>query len=195
MTLAGGRPARARSAFTLIEIMAVVVIFALIAGVVISRVGDAAAQAARDDGKQIAATVDFARGQAIALGRAHRVVLDLDHAQFWVEAQPLPAAQEPVLAWAKLEELPLIAPRREGVEFAPLTGRLGAPTPLRGGVAFAGVESDSGDLAEGIAAIEMAPDGATAAARIWLVAGSDTRVTVDVAALADPTRVGFDAAP
>ncbi len=175
--------------------MAVVVIFALIAGVIISRVGDAAAQAIRDDGRQIAATLDFARGQAVALGRAHRVMLDLDHGQFWIEARPVPAPVEPVLAWAELDELPLVAPRSESLEFAPMRGTLGTPTPLRGGVAFVGVESDAGELSEGVAAIEFAPDGATFAARIGLAAGADSRAVVEVAAFADPTRVGFDAAP
>ena len=175
--------------------MAVIVIFALIAGVVVSRVGNTAAQGLRDDSRQLAATLDFARSQAIALGRAHRVVLDLDHAQFWIEALPLPAPAEPVLAWAELDELPLIAPRAENTEFAPLPGTPGVPTPLRSGVAFAGVEAEGGDLAEGVAALEFAPDGATGAARIWLAAGESTRAYVEVAALADPTRVGFDAAP
>jgi prepilin-type N-terminal cleavage/methylation domain-containing protein len=181
----------ARAGFTLIEIMAVVLILLLLAAIVIPRVSLVASQAALDDGKQLAATLDFAREKAIALGRAHRVVLDLDHAQYWIEARPVPEPATATLAWAELDELPLVAPRIDSAAFAPLRGT--RPTPLDANVRFAGIESDAGAAAEGLAQIAFEPDGATPAASVWLAAGDDLRVHVEVAPLADPTRVSFDA--
>jgi len=144
-----------------------------------------------DDGKKLAATLDFAREKAIALGRAHRVVLDLDHAQYWIEAQPPPEPAPVTLAWAELDELPLVAPRADLTEFAALPGT--RPTPLDANVRIAGVERDSTTAEEGLAQIEFEPDGATLAASVWLAAGDDLRVLVEVTPLADPTRVSFDA--
>jgi prepilin-type N-terminal cleavage/methylation domain-containing protein len=177
--------------FTLIEIMAVVLILLLIAAVFVPRVSLIASQAALDDAKQLAAALDFTREKALSLGRPHRLVLDLDHAQYWIEAQPAPAPPEPTLAWAQLEELPLIAPRSDASEYAPLPGV--QPTPLDPNVRFAGVESDDGAASEGVAQIAFDPDGATLAASVWLSAGDALRVRVEVAPLADPTRVSFDA--
>ncbi len=191
MNGAAGRRVRARSGFTLIEIMAVVLILLMIAAIVIPRVSLIASQAALDDAKRLAATLDYAREKAISVGRAHRVVLDLDHAQYWIEAQPPPAPTPPILAWAELDELPLVAPRTNTREFAALRGS--QPTPLDANVVIAAVESDSDAAIDGIAQIAFEPDGATAPARVLITAGDSVRVRIEVAALADPTRVKFDA--
>src|SRR5262245_10999129 len=175
--------------------MAVVLIIALIAAIVAPRLSRAASQAVLDDGRQLAATLDFARGKAVAAGRPFRVVLDLDAGQYWIESKPAPAQSPPVLAWADVDPLPLAAPRAQDTSFSPLPGTPGRPTPLRANVKFAGVETDRGDVVEGDAAIEFASDGATPAARVWLAGGDEARAYVDVAALADPTQVSLDAAP
>jgi prepilin-type N-terminal cleavage/methylation domain-containing protein len=193
MSAAAGRGTGARGGFTLIEIMAVVLILLLIAAVVIPRVSLVASQAALDDAKRFAAALDFAREKALALGRAHRVVLDLDHAQYWIEAQLEAAPPVPTLTWAELDELPLVAPRTHGGEFAPLPGT--QPTPLDANVRFAAVASDEGELREGLARIGFAPDGAALAAAVWLAVGDELRVRVEVAPFADPTRVSIDETP
>jgi prepilin-type N-terminal cleavage/methylation domain-containing protein len=180
--------------FTLIEIMAVVMIFVLIAAVVGPRITQLSSQTLSDEGKQLAATLDFTRGKALALGRPHRVMLDLDNAQYWIEAQPPTLAPEPVLAWAELEELPLVAPRDERGDFAPLAGVSGRPVALRSGVRLAGLDSDvAGSARAGVVAVEFAADGSASAAVISLENSSGMRVTVSVAPFADPTRVAFDA--
>ncbi|HEY8119904.1 MAG TPA: type II secretion system protein [Myxococcota bacterium] len=179
--------------FTLIEIMAVVMIFVLVAAVVGPRLAAVSNQTLGDEGKQLAAAIDFTRGKALALARAHRVVLDLDHAQYWIEARPPELSPQPVLTWAELDELPLIAPRAQTSEFAPLPGPAGRPVALRSGVGFAGLESDEGDTREGLAAIPFAADGSGPAAVVWLANPSGVRVSVAVASFADPTQVAFDA--
>ena len=191
ITPAAARFSHARSGFTLIEIMAVVLILLLMAAIVIPRVSLVASQTALDDAKQLAATLDFTREKAVALGRAHRVVLDLDHAQYWIEAQPPAAMTPPTLAWAELDELPLVAPRVDTTAFAPLAGT--QPTPLDANVRIARVESDGSEASEGLAQIAFEPDGATPSTRVWIASGDSVLVHVDVAPLADRTRVAFDA--
>jgi prepilin-type N-terminal cleavage/methylation domain-containing protein len=193
MSAAAGRERRARGGFTLIEIMAVVLILLLIAAVVIPRVSLVASQAALDDGKRLAASLDFAREKALALRRPHRVVIDLDQAQYWIEARVAARPPDPTLSWAELDELPLVAPPAQVDEFAPLPGT--RPTPLDANVRFAAVASDEGEAQEGVARIAFAPDGAALATAVWLAAGDDLRVRVEVAPFADPTRVSIDESP
>jgi prepilin-type N-terminal cleavage/methylation domain-containing protein len=193
VTTPAERGARALGGFTLIEIMAVVLILLLIAAVTIPRLSLVTSQTALDDGRRLAATLDFTREKALALGRAHRVVLDLDHGQYWIEAQPPPTAPEPTLTWSKEDPLPLVAPQQDASAFAPLPGR--TPTPLDANVRFAGLASDDGDASEGVVQIVFAPDGATPAASVLLAAGEKLRVRVDVAPFADPTRVTLDEPP
>jgi len=187
------RSARA-GGFTLIEIVAVLAILLLIALVVIPRATSVSSGALLDDGKKLAATIDFARGRAVGTGRPHRVVLDLDAASYRIEALPPRLSPIPIVSWSKLDELPLIAPRSEAeTQFAPLTGSTGDETRLQAAVRFAGVESDAGVVSEGVTALEFQSDGATPATLVWLEASNAQQVRVDVAALADPTRVAFDA--
>jgi prepilin-type N-terminal cleavage/methylation domain-containing protein len=189
-------PARTRgSAFTLIEIMAVILILALIAAVVGPRISAIAGQAVMDDGRQLAAALDFARGKAMALGREHRVVLDVGGARYWIEAKTAVPPPAPTLTWAELDELPLVAPRMDAFDFAPLAGAVGRPSALRANVRFAAVDGDVPISADGFPQITFARDGATTPARIWLESTTGVRVRVDVALLADPTKVSIDAAP
>jgi prepilin-type N-terminal cleavage/methylation domain-containing protein len=187
-------PRPARAGFTLIEILAVVLILVLIASVVLPRMSMAVRQVEIDSGQQLAATIDFAREKAVAAGRPHRIVLDFEHGAYWIEAQPLASASEPTLTWAELDELPLVAPPGPAdAKFAPLPDQL-AET-LDASVHFAQVESAEGTLTSGLAQVAFDPDGATTAARIWLAGSGETPVLVDVAAFADPTQVSFGETP
>lgn len=183
------RTARARGGFTLIEILAVVLILVLIASVVLPRMSVAVRQVEIDSGRQLAATLDFAREKAVALGRAHRVVIDFEQSRYWIEAQPPAPPAEPRLAWADLDELPLVAPRADAAEFAAVPNL--QPATLDPSVRFAEVESEAGSVGEGAAQIVFDPDGATLPARVWLMGDGDTPVLVAIAALADPTEVTF----
>jgi prepilin-type N-terminal cleavage/methylation domain-containing protein len=193
VTASPERSARSLGGFTLIEIMAVVLILLLLAGIALPRLSLVTGQTALGDARRLAATLDFTREKALAIGRAHRVVVDLDHGQYWIEAQPPPAEAEPTLTWAKQDPLPLVAPQTDARTFAPLPGR--TPTPLDANVRFAGVASDAGDASEGLAQIVFTPEGATPATSLWLAAGEKLRVRVDVAPFADPTRVTIDESP
>lgn len=193
MTRDAERRERALGGFTLIEIMAVVVILLLIAAVAIPRLALVTSQTAIDDGRKLASALDFAREKALSVGRAHRVVVDLDHGQYWIEAQPPRDESEPRLTFADADPLPLVAPSTEAVDFAPLPGQ--APTPLGANVHFVGLSSDDGDASDGTAHVVFAPDGTTPAASLQLAAGDSLRVRVDVAPFADPTRVTLDESP
>jgi prepilin-type N-terminal cleavage/methylation domain-containing protein len=179
--------------FTLIEILAVILIFALIAGVMLPRLGLVGTQALRDSGGALAAALDFARERAQATGRAHRVVIDFAASSYWIEERAPAPPIDPALAWAELDELPLVAPRSEGAEFARLPGESGPGQRLDAGCAFVAIESERESLVDGLGAIAFDPDGSTSAATIRLARGEEASVSVEVAPFADPTQVSFDA--
>jgi hypothetical protein len=118
-------------------------------------------------------------------------VLDLDRAQYWIEARPAPEPTPPIVAWAELEELPLVAPRAKTREFLAQPGA--RPTLLQANVRIAQVADGASEASAGLVQIAFEPDGATPPAVVWLAAGDGVRVRVDVAPLADPTRVKLDA--
>jgi prepilin-type N-terminal cleavage/methylation domain-containing protein len=186
------RPRRAAAGFTLIEILAVLLILVLIAGIMLPRLSAAGRQAQIDSGRQLAATLDFAREKAVATGSAHRVLLDFESGSYWIEALPSPPPAEPTLAWAELDELPLVAPAHDAASFAPLPNV--EPGQLDSNVRFAEVESEGSPVTEGVAEILFDPDGATPTAHIWLAGADGQRVLVDVAPFADPSLVSFRAA-
>lgn len=186
--------ARRRRAFTLIEMLAAVTIVVLVALVVLPRFGLRASQSALEEGRELGALLELARGSAIVSGIPQRVVLDLDGGAYWAETAPREEPAPEPLAWSDVDPLPLVAPHPEAKEFAPLTGPLGRPTTLRNEVAFAGVETGAGTIEEGTYAVSFGGDGRADPARIWLVASDDTRVLLEVAPLADVIRVGFAAA-
>jgi type II secretory pathway pseudopilin PulG len=178
----------------MIEILAVLAIFFLIAAVIVPRIARATDQAVIDDAKRLGYALDFAREKAIALGRTHRVVIDFDGRSYWTEEAPPAAGSPPVLKWAELDELPLVAPRDAAGEFVRVGGAPGFTTEFGPGTRLSHLEAGGDEIASGLAAIEFAPDGETPPATLWLDNGSDLSVEVTIAAFSDPTQVRFHAA-
>jgi hypothetical protein len=178
----------------MIEMLAVLAVFFLIAAVIVPRIARATDQAVIDEGRRLGYALDFAREKAIALGRPHRVVIDFETRSYWTEAAPPPLGTPPVLAWAELDELPLVAPRETAGEFVRVSGAPGLTTELGPSARLSHLETGGDEIADGAAAIEFAPSGETPPATLWLDNGADLRVEVTIAAFSDPTQVTFHAA-
>ncbi|HEU4427183.1 MAG TPA: type II secretion system protein [Myxococcota bacterium] len=185
------RTSRAQRAFTMIEMLAVLAIFFLIAAVIVPRIARATDQAVIDEARRLGYSLDFAREKAIALGRTHRVVIDFDTRSYWTEQAPPASGTPPMLRWAELDELPLVAPRDAAGEFARVAGAPGSSTEFGPSTRLSHLEAEGDEIASGLAAIEFAPDGETPPATLWLDNGADLRVEVTIAAFSDPTRVTF----
>jgi len=177
----------------MIEMLAVLAIFFLIAAVIVPRIARATDQAVIDEAKRLGYALDFAREKAIALARPHRVVIDFDARSYWTEEAPPAAGAPPLLAWSELDELPLVAPRDEAGEFVRVAGAPGLTTELGPSTRLSHLEAGGDEIASGLAAIEFAPDGETPPATLWLDNGADLSVEVNVAAFSDPTLVTFHA--
>jgi prepilin-type N-terminal cleavage/methylation domain-containing protein len=86
--------AHGRAAFTLIEMMAAVMIFALLAGLVAPRMGVLSGRTLRERGERMAARIEFGRQRAAVTGRSHRLVIALDEGVYWLEEEGAQAATD-----------------------------------------------------------------------------------------------------
>lgn len=183
-----------RAAFTLIELLAVVGIFALMAAMIIPNVNVLEARSLRAEADQLADRLEFARLRTIVSGKPHRVYIDLDGAAYGLESPEVPegsAEPEPGSEGETTEgesSVSLAPPREETAVFVPMSGLYGNKL-LEAGIHFALVETDQGDTDRGVTTIEFANDGTTDGATIILENDDGDAVFVEVAPLADAVRV------
>ncbi len=191
--------ARRQHAFTLLEMLAVVLIMGLIAGIVLPGFGVTSGQALDDGARRLSSDLEFARQRTVMTGVPHRVVLDLERAAWWVEWQPPPPEEEELSPAEEAASAPdgrppidLSPPRssREG-EFGPLPTQAGKPSRLDGETGFVGVETANGLLTGELVPLHFERDGSAEAARITLRDSSGLGVVLEVRPLADAVRV-FD---
>jgi type II secretion system protein H len=159
-------PRQREAAFTLIEMLAVVTIFALIAGFALPNFGTLSRRQLRRDAQQLAGQLELARQRSVVTGIPHRVLIDLDSAAYRMEWRGAPDDAEapdllPPPASQDTSQTPisLAAPVEEQREYAPLPGLFGRFTYLDGDLAFAGVETPAGWVDRGEVTIDFDRDG------------------------------------
>ena len=193
----GGRP---RSGFTLIEVIAVVAIFALLVAVVAPNLGRLSGRTLRGAADDLASRLELARQRAVVTGAPHRIWIDLDGAVYraeWLvgDAEADSEAGEPAppppaeLDLAGDSPLPLAAPRDATLAFRPLPGLLGRDEPLADSLRFRGVETAAGFSDSGEATIEFAPDGTSETTSVILDDDSGRALEVEVLPIAEAVQV------
>jgi type II secretion system protein H len=190
---------RRRAGFTLIEILAVVLLIALIAMIVAPGLGFTAAQALDDHARTLAADLEFARQRSVMTGVPHRVRLDLDAGTWrleWevaAEDEPEPEEEPEPFATGVLGvargTLDLAPPRRPERAFLPLPAGTGRQARLDPAVFLARVATGEGVVDRGSVGVAFAPDGTADPAEIVLRDESGFGVVLEVRALADAVRV------
>jgi type II secretion system protein H len=191
--------ARAVRAFTLIELMAVLVIFGLLAAIALPNLGIRDARILDDAAKELANGLEFARARAVMTGIPHRVLLDLDGSAWRIEVYGLPPGgadvaleADPTVAATAAPGAPAplaLAPQGQSeLEFLPLPGTLGDDATLDARIGFEVVETPEGSFDEGLLQIVFEADGTSEPARIALASESGGHVTLLVAPLADTVR-------
>jgi prepilin-type N-terminal cleavage/methylation domain-containing protein len=190
-----GERSRRRRGFTLIEMLAVVAMFGLIAAMVMPNVDFGGSRLVRAEAQDMATAIEFARQRAVMTGRTHQVVIEVERGEHWVEwAEPLPPESETVSADAPGErKLDFVPPPLETEEFVPIPGELGRPHVANDKTAILGVELAGGLADRGRIELRISADGVTEPASILLGdADGDYPVRIEVEPLADAVRV-FDA--
>ena len=190
--------------FTLIEVMAVLVLMALVAGMALPALRRSGQEDVLNDAREIAAAVEAARRGALTSRMPHRVVLDLEASRWWIErADRAPSATAgtagPTIApgeaplWGELDQLPLTAPSAEETAFVPVVGLVGRGNTLRENVVFEGAETVDGWIELGLVHVGLHPDGSADQTLILLTADDGTRLRLTVEALNE--RVGIHDEP
>lgn len=184
-------PRRPASAFTLIEMLAVVLLISLMAAIAIPNLGLRSGRATLQEAESLAALLAFGRQRAVMTGQPQRVILDLDAQRYWLESLRAPTAEigEPADGWSGMRELPLVAPRGKRATYVPAAGPVGRPYALAGGVWLATVETSEGRIQRGRVAVPFASDGSSEATEIWVEADGGNRVILHLPPMAD--RIGI----
>ncbi len=187
--------ARARG-FTLIEIMAAVVIFALLAGIFAPRVGALTSRTLRQRAERIAARLELARQRSVLTGVPHRLLVDLDQGGYqleWhvTEAKALGREPEPVAPLDLRGETPIpMAPTHaEQRAYRPLPGIMGRFEQIEDNLTFTGLQTPEGWIERGEVSIEFERDGTASYTEIHLDDESGRTLVLDVLPLADAVRI------
>lgn len=197
--------ARARdAAFTLLEILSVVAIFALIAGLALPNFSGLHARNMKHRARRIVAQIELARQRAIVTGIPHRLFIDIEGAAYRIEWLVTGSAADGDEAAAEAEDsadalgadgqfsIDLTAPRAEERSYHPLPGTLGRFIPLEESIEFAGVETTGGWVDGGETFIRFERDGSADATTIVIEHESGMSVILEVLPLADTVRVRYE---
>ncbi len=197
------------SAFTLIEMMAVVALIGMIFAVGVPRLSNARWRALGEAAESIAASLEFARQRAIMTGIPHRVLIDLEDGGWRVEWL---VSQEQALAGGSGDvgelgglagpsapdagaepdpnaPIDLHPPLDEGLDFQPVANRqLGAFSWLDDRIYFVGLESPSGWIEGGDVQIVFEADGTTELVLLELADADDRHMTLEIEPMLERIR-------
>lgn len=186
---------RARAGFTLIEMLAVIAMFALIAAMVVPNLDLGGSRAVRSEAADLATAIEFARQRAVMTGRTHVVQIDVERSAHWVEwaAPPEPEEAAPATATGEPDAeraIPMVPPALEVESLVPVPGPFGRPRTADEAVAILGVELPEGFADAGVVELRIDGDGASDPASVVL-ADRDGRypLRVEIESLADLVQI------
>ena len=184
-----------RDGFTLIEMMAVVTIFALLAAFVAPQVGSVGGRNLRLRAEDLGARIQLARERSVLTGAPHRLLIDLEgggyRLEWWVDdaragdAEASAAAAEPAYDVSGFALVSMSAPRRSERSWHPLRGELGRFSWTEDGVRIAGIETAGDWIETGDVGIAFDTDGTTDPAAVFFDDENERRLRLSVLPLAD----------
>ena len=183
--------------FSLIEMLAVVSIFAMMAMFVLPNLGSVRARALGQAAERIAARLELARQRTIVTGVPHRLWIDIDDSSYRLEwhvsedkargrSAPVdaPNPYDPASTGLSLEP-----PRTSERSFHPVPGPDGYDQRLDSSLVIVGLDTPEGWIQRGAAWIAFDSDGTTVRSAIVLENDSGHRIALDVFPLADAVRI------
>jgi type II secretion system protein H len=187
---------RRSAAFTLIEMLAVVAIFALLASFVMPNLGMMSSRRLDQQADQLSAQLELARTRAVVTGIPHRLAIDLETGSYWLEwyvtesqaagvAAPPPAPLD--LRGAR--PISLAPPLEEVRDFRPLPSLFGRETAIEDSLRFSSVDTPEGSIQSGEAFVVFERDGTASATEIVLADDAGHAVALEVQPLAEAVRI------
>jgi len=207
---------KARGAFTLLEIMAVVLIMALMMTLLIPNLGTTRASRLRNSAKELGSHLEYARNRAIMTGQSHRVLINIDDGYYRIEWLDRSQRDEEgtqvtdfdlasidredstigedlsIEGFGSGPSVDLAAPAAALTEFAPIPGRLGEDMWIDDNSWFEGMDTAEGWFDKGEVEIVFDRDGTTEMAELILMNGDEYAVLLEVQPLLDIVRITDD---
>jgi len=200
---------RGSGGFTLMEMIAVVLILGLAMTLVVPNLTATRTNRLRDQARKVAHQLETARQRAITTGVPHRLYIDLEagfyRVDWWVdEATAYPDLDEEAPAPARVPAMPIdpetgefdlsgpipmSPPLGDEPDFFPIDHKFGRNTYLVDDCYFVGVESESGWHESGAVEIVFGPDGVAAYTEIRLADAWDNVVVLEVEPLLELVRI------
>ncbi len=174
-----GRAGR-RDGFTLLEILLVVLLIGALGGLLLPSPGALLGLRIRNASRIVGAELEYTGQRAMATGRVHRWVVDLERQAFRVEQLIATDSEE-------LDELPThselleLAPPQTSTQYQPINNKSGEWRWLDDPeVLIDEIRMEGRETREGTVAISFAPDGGADAAEIWLLdeSGLEQRLSI-----------------
>jgi len=202
---AGALPARLepdrRVGFTLIEMMAVVLIAGLLLALVAPGLSTTRLATLRAASREMAAHIELARQRAVMTGAPHRLLIDLEEGAYRIDwyvtearATGTPEAELPAPDEEPTDEygdakISLAPPANDGAEFHPIPRKGGKFTYLDDRLYFEGVDTAEGWLEGGEVEIVFDWDGTTDSSEIVISDADDHTMRLQVRPLLDIVRI------
>ncbi|UCE86242.1 MAG: prepilin-type N-terminal cleavage/methylation domain-containing protein [Deltaproteobacteria bacterium] len=188
-----------RGGFTLLELLAVVMILGLISSLALPYIGRQSSRTLRAQARRIAADLELARERSVVTGVAHRVQIDLDESVYWVESSApaeaegapdasaaLPAEAAPIGPDTPIDLSP---PIDASLDFQPLPNQLGKGQSLDDDTFFDSARTPEDTIDSGVLTIQFNRDGTADPTEIVLANDGGDVLILEVLPLADTVRI------
>jgi len=188
------RASLSQAAFTLIEMMAVLLIFAGIAALFAPQVGSITGRLLEHRADELASQLELARQRSILTGVPHRVLLDLESSGYRVEWWATDPEEEETAPETPLDlhgrgPLPLSPPSGPALDWRPMPGMSGRFVWIEEELLIAGVKTGGDWLERGDVPIEFDWNGTTIPTTVHLDDESGRKLVLHVMPLAEGVRV------
>ncbi len=178
-----------RAGFTLLEMLAVIVIIGVVSLWVLPNLGFTASENLRDDARELAGALELARQRTVMTGIPHRITIDLDASTWLVEVEREVADLEPSVALPGSSTIDLSPPADAQRVFEPMGGDYGHLTSLRRGAYFAEIATEQAVIESGQVTVGFDRDGSAEPTEILLEEPGGAAFVLELRPLADAVRV------
>ena len=180
-----------RLGFTLLEVLAVLLIGGLLMTFMVPNLSALGSRALRNQAEALVAKIDLARQRAVVTGIPHRLVLDIEEGGYGLEwtGAPESRADAASVDVDSGEEISLAPPPAAADEFQPLPGMMGNFEYLGDEIQFAGVEAPGGWVDFGDASVRFERDGSASYTTIVLNEPGGRELSLEILPLADSVRI------